>query len=92
MRDVFEEMSLNGIRPNRRSYYTGLIACMRMRKLGDAMYFWEEMQRRGLEPDVRVCGRLCWGGGAASLCCRREGIVSFCLWPLCLLEEPQQRA
>jgi pentatricopeptide repeat protein len=52
MRDVLEEMSLNGVRPDRQIYYTGLFSAMKSRKLGDAMYFWEEMQRHGYQPDV----------------------------------------
>jgi pentatricopeptide repeat protein len=55
MRDVFEEMSLNGVRPSARSYYIGLFSAMKSRKLGDAMFFWEEMQRHGIQPDVRAC-------------------------------------
>jgi pentatricopeptide repeat protein len=31
---------------------------MKGRKLGDAMFFFEEMKRRGLQPDVRAM-RLC---------------------------------
>ncbi|GAB4814013.1 hypothetical protein N2152v2_001059 [Parachlorella kessleri] len=64
IRDVFQEMSLAGVRPDRRSYYVGLFASMKQRRLGDAMFFWEEMQRRGFEPDapaytgiISACGR-----------------------------------
>lgn len=53
MRDVMEEMSLNGIRPGRQTYHLGLMAATKSRKLGDALYFWEEMLRHGVQPDVR---------------------------------------
>lgn len=73
MRDVLEEMSLNGMRPNRRSYLAGLYASMRGRKLGDAMFFWEEMRRHGYEPDVGAgvseeggCWAGCWAGWGAA--------------------------
>ena len=37
----------------------GLFYCMKSRKLGDAMFFFEEMKRRGIAPDVswRPAGR-----------------------------------
>ncbi|KAL4427822.1 hypothetical protein ABPG75_001911 [Micractinium tetrahymenae] len=64
IRDVVDEMWLNGIRPDKFVLQTGLFACMKARKLGDAMFFFEEMQRRGMEPDsaayssaISACGR-----------------------------------
>lgn len=64
IRDVVDEMSLNGVRPDKFVLQTGLFACMKARKLGDAMFFFEEMQRRGMEPDtaayssaISACGR-----------------------------------
>lgn len=99
MRDVLEEMSLNGVRPDQQilttgaaaregghcqgvcrtawlaalptsplpcpppalshtpparhpTTATGLLACMKRRKLGDALFFFEEMKRRGIQLDV----------------------------------------
>lgn len=54
MRDVFEEMSLDGVRPTRDMYHSGLFSTMKARKLGDALFFWEEMQRSGHQPDVKA--------------------------------------
>ncbi|EFN58052.1 hypothetical protein CHLNCDRAFT_50745 [Chlorella variabilis] len=56
IRDVVDEMSLNGMRPDRFILQTGLFSCMKSRKLGDAMYFFEEMKRRGMQPDSSVYG------------------------------------
>lgn len=64
IRDVVDEMSLSGIRPDKFVLQTGLFACMKNRKLGDAMWFFEEMKRRGMEIDsvvygiaISACGR-----------------------------------
>ena len=57
LRDVFDEMSLNGVRPTRPVWLTALHIAMRARKLGDALHFWEEMRRHGVEPDVRALRR-----------------------------------
>ena len=43
----------------------GLFSCMKSRKLGDAMYFFEEMKRRGMQPDVSSRPR---AGAAAATC------------------------
>ena len=43
----------------------GMFACMKNRKLGDAMYFFEEMKRRGMPMDVSVAAVL-----SATFCSR----------------------
>eukprot|EP00887_Chlorella_sp_A99_P002584 scaffold6.g2584.t1 len=53
MRDVVEEMRLNGVRPDAATYFSGLFSAMKSRKLGDAMYFWQA--RRGWRIVLRCC-------------------------------------
>ncbi|PRW56853.1 pentatricopeptide repeat superfamily isoform A [Chlorella sorokiniana] len=74
IRDVLDEMLLNGMRPNRFILSTGLFYCMKTRKLGDAMFFFEEMKRRGIAPDaaaysnaISACGRAGYLGKAVEL-------------------------
>jgi pentatricopeptide repeat protein len=42
-----------------RCWTAGLFACMKNRKLGDAMYFFEGMKKRGMQLDVRPCCCCC---------------------------------
>jgi pentatricopeptide repeat protein len=57
MRDVLEEMSLHGVRPERQTYLIGLFSAMRGRKLSEAWHFWDEMRRHGHQPDVSPLSR-----------------------------------
>lgn len=51
-------MDLTGVAPAALTYFRVMFACMKMRRLGDTMYYWHRMQRAGIEPDVRHFKRL----------------------------------
>ncbi len=55
IRDVFDEMDLNGVTPGAMTYFRAMFACMKARRLGDTLYYWERMQHSGIQPDVRLC-------------------------------------
>lgn len=74
MRDVVEEMSLHGVRPDRQTYLIGLFSAMRGRKIAEAWYYWDEMRRHGHAPDVSAALR--WAMRQA-----RWGALRR-LWPL----------
>ncbi|GBG61376.1 hypothetical protein CBR_g20407 [Chara braunii] len=64
MRDVYEDMLMDGIRPNRDTYHLLIPACMKAHRLQDVMYFFSEMKSSGLIPDlvlfnciISTCGR-----------------------------------
>lgn len=52
MRDVYEDMLLDGVRPIRNTFHTLITGCMKGQRLQDAMYFFDEMKAMGLQPDV----------------------------------------
>ena len=47
-------MDLNGVVPGAMTYFRAMFACMKARRLGDTLYYWERMQRCGIQPDVRL--------------------------------------
>ncbi|GBG61379.1 hypothetical protein CBR_g20410 [Chara braunii] len=64
MRDVYEDMLMDGIRPNRDTFHLLIPACMKAHRLQDVMYFFSEMKSSGLIPDlvlfnciISTCGR-----------------------------------
>ena len=58
MRDVYEDMQLDGVRPIRNTFHILITGCLKGQKLQDAIYFFDEMKAMGLEPDVSAPGLL----------------------------------
>ena len=54
IRDIFEEMTLDGVPKNVDTYFRAMFASMQARRLGDALYYWENLKRSGISPDVGV--------------------------------------
>lgn len=52
MRDVYEDMQLDGVRPIRNTFHTLITGCMKSQRLQDAVYFFDEMKAMGLQPDI----------------------------------------
>ena len=52
MRDVYEDMQLDGVRPIRNTFHTLITGCMKGQRLMDAIYFFDEMKAMGFQPDV----------------------------------------
>jgi pentatricopeptide repeat protein len=64
MRDVFDDLVLDGITPDRSTFHTILGANMRARCLEDVLYYYDRMMMQGLIPDstlfhiiLRACAR-----------------------------------
>ncbi|CAM6045702.1 unnamed protein product [Sphagnum compactum] len=64
MRDVYEDMQIDGVQPMRDTFHTLITGCMKGDRLQDVMYFFDEMKTMGLVPDVVLyncvitsCGR-----------------------------------
>jgi pentatricopeptide repeat protein len=64
MRDIYEDMQIDGVQPVRDTFHTLISGCMKGDRLQDVMYFFEEMKAMGLAPDVAIynsvilsCGR-----------------------------------
>lgn len=47
-------MDLNGVAPQAMTFFRAMFACMKARRLGDTLYYWDRMQRAGIQPDVRL--------------------------------------
>lgn len=52
MRDVYDDMMLDGVQPTRDSFETLIMGTMRGARLQDAFYFRDEMKAMGLVPEV----------------------------------------
>ena len=52
IRDILEEMHLDGVVPNVDTYFRAMFASMQARRLGDALFFWEDMRKHGILADV----------------------------------------
>ncbi len=60
MRDIYEDMQIDGVQPVRDTFHTLISGCMKGDRLQDVMYFFEEMKAMGLAPDVSItCQLLC---------------------------------
>ncbi len=46
-------MHLDGVAPNVDTYFRAMFASMQARRLGDALFYWEDMRKHGIQPDVR---------------------------------------
>lgn len=64
LRDVYEDMILDGIQPLSDTFVPLLVGCMKGSRLQDAFYFYDEMKCMGYIPDdlafnclVATCGR-----------------------------------
>ncbi|KAM5581812.1 pentatricopeptide repeat-containing protein [Rosa sericea] len=64
LRDVYDDMSLDGVQPDRDTFHSLILGSMKGARLQDAFYFTEQMKSMGLVPDVNsynmlisVCGK-----------------------------------
>ncbi|KAJ7553393.1 hypothetical protein O6H91_06G096200 [Diphasiastrum complanatum] len=64
LRDVYEDMLLDGVQPVQDSFYLLLKGCTKGSRVQDALFFFKEMKSMGLVPDVlcynwiiAVCGK-----------------------------------
>ncbi len=58
IRDVMDEMLLNGLAPDRVFLELSITHCMRASRIGDCFYYYNEMQRRGMQPSSKLQGLL----------------------------------
>lgn len=54
IRDVWDEMYANGITPNFDTYYLSIFHSMKARRLEDTLFFYDNMKKAGIEPDVSL--------------------------------------
>lgn len=52
LRDVYDDMMLDGVKPERDTFHSLLIGTMKGARLQDAFFFRDEMKAMGLVPDV----------------------------------------
>jgi pentatricopeptide repeat protein len=52
LRDVYDDMLLDGVQPIRDTFHTLILGAMKGARLQDALYFMDEMKSMGLKPDV----------------------------------------
>eukprot|EP00271_Cylindrocystis_brebissonii_P017046 TRINITY_DN4262_c0_g1_i1.p1 TRINITY_DN4262_c0_g1~~TRINITY_DN4262_c0_g1_i1.p1 ORF type:complete len:590 (+),score=128.31 TRINITY_DN4262_c0_g1_i1:744-2513(+) len=64
LRDAYDDMLMDGVAPNRDTFHIVIPASMRMQRLQDAFYFFNQMKAHGMLPDVvlyncliSTCGR-----------------------------------
>ncbi|KAK9820022.1 hypothetical protein WJX72_005221 [[Myrmecia] bisecta] len=64
IRDVWDEMELDGVAPNFETCYVSLFSCTKAKRLGDTLFYFNEMKRFGIQPDsdsytgvIAACGR-----------------------------------
>lgn len=53
LRDVYGDMMLDGVKPERETFHSLIIGTMKGARLQDAFFFRDEMKAMGLVPDVR---------------------------------------
>ncbi|KDP46389.1 hypothetical protein JCGZ_10229 [Jatropha curcas] len=54
LRDVYDDMMLDGIQPTRDTFHSLIVGTMKGSRLHDAFYFREQMKGMGLVPDVTL--------------------------------------
>ncbi|KAL6521794.1 hypothetical protein OROGR_018363 [Orobanche gracilis] len=54
LRDVYDDMMLDGVKPERDSFHSLVMGTMRGSRMQDAFYFRNEMKTMGLVPDVTL--------------------------------------
>lgn len=52
LRDVYDDMMLDGVQPNRDTFHSLILGTMKGARLQDAFYFTHQMKSMGLVPDV----------------------------------------
>lgn len=64
LRDVYDDMQLDGVQPIRDTFHTLLVGAMKGARLQDSLYFMDEMKSMGLVPDttlynfvISACGK-----------------------------------
>jgi len=65
LRDVYEDMMLDGVRPTRETFHALAVGSMRGSRMHDAFFFKDQMKIMGLVPDV---------------CTILFFLISFCLY------------
>ena len=60
VRDVYEELLLDGLRPDWVTFEEAMWANMRSRRVADTLYFFNQMARRGMQPMVRQPANICY--------------------------------
>ncbi|GAU32221.1 hypothetical protein TSUD_278010 [Trifolium subterraneum] len=52
LRDVYDDMMLDGVKPTRDTFHSLAVGSMRVSKMGDAFFYKDQMKTMGLVPDV----------------------------------------
>ncbi|AQK95165.1 Pentatricopeptide repeat-containing protein mitochondrial [Zea mays] len=54
LRDAYDDMMLDGVKPERETFHTLIVGTMKGSRLQDALYFRDQMKEMGLKPDVNL--------------------------------------
>ncbi|KAL9256333.1 Pentatricopeptide repeat-containing protein [Drosera capensis] len=54
LRDVYDDLTLDGVRPSRDFFHSLVVGTMKGARMQDALFFRDEMKAMGLPPDVAV--------------------------------------
>lgn len=54
LRDAYDDMMLDGVKPNRDTFHSLVVGTMRGSRMQDAFYFLNQMKIMGLVPDVCI--------------------------------------
>ncbi|XP_019183501.1 PREDICTED: pentatricopeptide repeat-containing protein At4g35850, mitochondrial [Ipomoea nil] len=54
LRDVYDDMMLDGVKPERDTFHSLIVGTMKGARLQDALFFKDEMKAMGLVPDVAL--------------------------------------
>ncbi|XP_011097364.1 pentatricopeptide repeat-containing protein At4g35850, mitochondrial [Sesamum indicum] len=54
LRDVYDDMMLDGVKPERDTFHSLIVGTMKGARMQDAFFFRDEMQSMGLVPDVAL--------------------------------------
>lgn len=52
LRDVYDDMMLDGVKPSRDTFHSLIVGTMRGSRMQDAFFFKDQMRTMGLVPDV----------------------------------------
>lgn len=53
LRDVYDDMMLDGVKPERDTFHSLIVGTMKGARMQDAFFFCDQMKSMGLVPDVR---------------------------------------
>ncbi|KAK7381051.1 hypothetical protein VNO78_33575 [Psophocarpus tetragonolobus] len=74
LRDVYEDMMLDGVKPTRDTFHSLVVGSMKAVRMQDAFYFVDQMKTMGLVPDVTlynflisICGKCKYSNKAIQL-------------------------